>query len=162
MGASGWDYIETYRGSLQATLDALRQRAFEEDDYHWPDGGPKPPTLADLMSVFAIDEPSPDCDDESHQDAFDFATLMAQSGFQSILDVATVAAGPIGSGTIRPLTDAEALSDFGTERPTRADYDRVGSARDQGDYERWEGRCVALHDADGTIAEVAFWGCSGD
>jgi hypothetical protein len=84
--------------------------------------------------------------------------FMGAHGTLSILDVPSM-------NDIRPLTPRETTKAFGTEFPTRADWERVAGAHAVGvsDYlgDRWTGRCVTLY-LDGAPTAVAFWGYSGD
>lgn len=151
MGASGWDYIEQYRGNLQSTLDALHERLLAEGVglRWWPPDEPRPTTLAEFYAAV----------EGTDEDGEFWAT-----GTHSILDVARigVTGGRVGDGGIRPLSEDDTVRVFGGSRPTVADWHRIGPDRDEGDYERWEGRCVLLYDLSGSPVDVGFWGCSGD
>ena len=158
MGASGWDYIEPFDTDLTTTLANLRRRVFVDDDYFWFDSIPKPATFDELEALFAeIAALTPDEIDYEDPRMILLADI-ASSGTHSILDMDAVGAG----GPIKPLPAGEAEALFGTARPTRADFDRVGEGRWAEVESRWTGVCVQLHDDSGAITEVAFWGSSGD
>jgi hypothetical protein len=83
-------------------------------------------------------------------------------GTHSVIDVADVGPG----GDMIPLEDHEILVLFGTEKPTREDWENargghLGWTIDEVVLERWTGRCVVLF-KDDEPDEVAFWGISGD
>jgi hypothetical protein len=92
-----------------------------------------------------------------------------QEGTHSIIDMDRVIdpSEPDGFSTVRPLTDAEVRRYFGTDRPTRGDFDRA-YAGDGPDPDlraigpNWSGHCVVLYDLDGSPSAIAFWGFSGD
>jgi hypothetical protein len=92
---------------------------------------------------------------------------MGTSGTHSIIDVLNVVpAGFTGEefGTIRPLSEAECAELFGATQPSRADYTPLAGSERLHEYVtggRGTGRAVVLW-ADGTPAEIAFWGYSGD
>jgi len=60
--------------------------------------------------------------------------------------------------TIEPVTAAEAREYTGTEQVTREHVEAIHGLASQ----RWFGRCVILHTADGEPQEIYFWGFSGD
>jgi hypothetical protein len=92
---------------------------------------------------------------------------MGTSGTHSIIDVLTVVPADFSGeefATIKPLSDAECAELFGVTQPTRADYTPQAGSDRLHEYVtggRWAGRAVVLW-ADGTPAEIAFWGYSGD
>lgn len=144
MGASAWDYVADYRGDLQSTLNGLHLELFNGGETwfrgeldRW--GLPQPSTLAELWS-----EP--------------YYEFLGTHGTHSILDLPSL-------DDIKPLTPQETVEAFGTEQPSRADWDRVAGEDADGvdDYlgSRWTGRCVTLYQA-GAPVSVAFWGSSGD
>lgn len=144
MGASGWDYVTTYRGELASSLAALHVELFDGgESYFREELGewdlPQPATLQELRS-----EP--------------YAEFMEENGTHSILDMPSME-------WITPLTSQETQQAFGTDRPTRADWDRVAGASAEGVWhlvrDTWSGRCVVLFTDEGPDA-VAFWGASGD
>jgi hypothetical protein len=60
---------------------------------------------------------------------------------------------------------------FGTEKPTRAQFEALAADRQNPNYDsfwgdermRWTGHYVLLYaDGEGTPAEIGFWGDSGD
>ena len=143
MGASGWDYVADYKGDLGSTLNGLHAELFNGgvtwfrgELERW--GLPQPATLDDLWS-----EP--------------YYEFMGTNGTHSILDI-------VSMEDIKPLTPREVVKAFGTELPTRDDWERVAGKHAVGvaDYlgDRWTGRCVTLYQ-DGAPTAVAFWGFSG-
>ncbi|MEU8075446.1 hypothetical protein AB0B31_08340 [Catellatospora citrea] len=136
-----------YRGDVRSSLAALHQEMF--------DGGeawfrteldrwelPQPATLEELWGSEVYHE------------------FMGTHGTHSILDVPGL--GPDG---ISPLGADAIVRLFGSDQPTRADWDRVAGEHATGVAEvlgdRWTGRCVVLFE-DGEPVKVAFWGLSGD
>jgi len=144
MGASGWDYVTTYRGDLASSLAALHVGLFDGGESYFREeldewGLPQPATLEELWSE-------------------DYGEFMGENGTHSILDIPTM-------DGITPLSTKEVTQAFGTDRPTHTDWDRVAGKSADGVWhlvgERWTGRCVLLF-KDGLPDEVAFWGASGD
>jgi hypothetical protein len=160
MGASGWSYVIPFRGDVSESLRELREQVFRDKDYYWWDdfeeAEPRPATIE---GIWASEE-------------------MKQSGTHSILDVSRVVETTRAPswdnwredlGTVRPLAAARVVRYFGTDRPTRAQFEALS-----GDYEapghrefvdepamRGTGRYMLLYEGD-TATEVAFWGFSGD
>ncbi|WP_244178927.1 hypothetical protein [Streptomyces rubellomurinus] len=66
-------------------------------------------------------------------------------------------------GTIRQLAASVIQAGFGTDKPSRANFDGMDSvtldALDQAP--RWSGCCMLLY-KDEIPDEIAFWGSSGD
>lgn len=158
MGATGWDYVTSYRGSVEATLEALHEQVFQElygDDEQY----------GDRAALYA---------DES----------VEASGTHSILDVRRIVDTPAGPGrgdwdyyTLRP---ERLLHHFGTAEPTPQQFEDAlarakapsspRSRRSRGAGEmtlideqelRWTGRYVLLH-SNGEPTHVGFFGMSGD
>lgn len=144
MGASGWDYVTKYQGDLASTLSALQAELFNGGETYFRE------ELADR------DLPQPRTLEELWSEPYD--EFMGENGTHSILDITTM-------DEITPLTSQETKQAFGTERPTRADWDRIAGDQARGVWdlvgERWSGRCVVLFIDEGPD-EVAFWGMSGD
>lgn len=153
MGASGWDYVTEYEGSVEASLTSLQARVFAEefgeiDDY------------PDVAALWADHE------------------FMGTQGTHTILDVVRVAPGPDEEdGTVRPLAADRVLHHFGTDRPTVARFEeliaRAWGAMSQQDYEaslvgegelRWSGLYVLLYAGGegGEPTHVGFYGSSGE
>ena len=155
MGASDWEYVVPYQPDLGAALDALRRQVFASGEYVKP---------SFYGEVFDLPEPS-SVDDLTEQEQY--WEFMGTSGTHSIIDVLNVVPADFTGeefGTIRPLSDAECAELFGATQPTRADYTPLAGSERLHDYVtggRWTGRAAALW-ADGTPAEIAFWGYSGD
>ncbi|MFF4424297.1 hypothetical protein ACFY04_26545 [Streptomyces sp. NPDC001549] len=148
MGASGWEYCVPCQEDLGAALDALRQRVFEEHDYHW--------------------DPWDEDEDEAGEARGRPSTIGLLvggragpgGGTHSILDMhRMVRPGESpGHGTVQPVQPAEAYRLTGTDRLTRAHVQLMEPLADR----RWVGRCAVLHDAHGRPEEIRFWGFSGD
>ncbi|CAM5596583.1 hypothetical protein SAVIM338S_05328 [Streptomyces avidinii] len=163
MGASGWDYVTTYEGDVQASLDALHARVFVEE---FGETGDYP----DLAALWADGE------------------FMGTGGTHTVLDVPVAAAGPGGGtrGTLRPLPADRLMHHFGPGRPTVGRYEELmaAAARATSDEEyeqslpgeefpNWSGLYVLLYARGGAGAgddegagagptHVGFFGCSGD
>lgn len=144
MGGSGWDHIVPYQPDLSAALRRLQEQLFRDEDYYWYDDDERPPTLTELWRLIT-------------------QTELRETGTHSILDVHYVSdANPDGLGRIRPLTADQMQQWFGTDTPTRADYERASKNIEfRADPPRWTGRCVVLY-RNGQPDEIAFWGSSGD
>jgi hypothetical protein len=145
VGASGWSHLVPYQADLNAALRSLQDRLFQNEDYYWYDDDERPTSLAELRRLLS-------------------QTDLGETGTHSILDVDRVvdANDEDDFGTIRPLTHAERQRWFGTDTPSRADFDSLNDNIEfHADPPRWSGRCVVLH-RDGKPDEIAFWGSSGD
>ncbi|MFJ3663442.1 hypothetical protein ACIPPM_23585 [Streptomyces sp. NPDC090119] len=154
MGASGWDYVTPYRGSVEATLEALQDEVFHE---LYGDGE----EYGSRAELYADEE------------------FMAEEGTHSILDVRRVAGKPGAAKrfTFRPLPAARLVHHFGTDRPSVRQYEDamarayevLESGRPGGEDATllgehrmsWTGVHVVLH-ADGRPTHVGFFGSSGD
>ncbi|MGW5419953.1 hypothetical protein [Streptomyces sp. NPDC003943] len=149
MGASGWDYSVPYQEDLVGAFQALRRKVFEERDYYWGPG-------AEVDWLPAGERlPWPETEEELWEHE-----LVQEEGTHSILDIFKVI-GPDEEpdhGTVKQVTEEEALSVLGRRRLTRADVPRFGEF----DQWRWYGRCAVLHDDHGRPEEIYFWGFSGD
>src|SRR5689334_4075171 len=142
MGASGWDYLVPYQAADQA-FAALQRKVLAERDFLDP--GYELTSLADLAEAKEDEE-------------------FWEAGTHSILDMDTVTGTEVPDrvGLIRALTTAEVRALFGTDTPTRADFQRQGDGHGpMPDFPRWSGRYTVLY-RDGQPHELAFWGYSGD
>jgi hypothetical protein len=150
LGASGWEYVVAYQADMAEALDSVRRRVFAEGSFLNPSeiGLPAPESIDDLVT-----EP--------------YWEFMGTSGTHSILDVLNVTSADDETqpgATIRPLTAPECQELFGTPRPSRADFGRASDSGQLYEYVhggRGTGRAAVLW-AEGTPAEIAFWGYSGD
>lgn len=154
MGASGWEYVVSYRQDLGAALDALRQQVFASGDYI---------KLSSYGDVFDLPDPASLEELLGQERYWEF---MGTSGTHSVIDVQAVVAADADDefGAIRPLSDEECAELFGTAQPSRADYDALSNSERLYDYVtggRWTGRAAVLW-ADASPSEIAFWGLSGD
>jgi hypothetical protein len=158
MGAEDWTYFVPFQDDVAAALKALRLAVFEDlvaPDQSWPGDWPRPNTIEELRTLL----------------------VREQSFTDGILDLDERLIGPGGSdepGAIRRLTQSEIRDFFGTDRPTRADFERAyasaapttralaGWARRMDPDARDCGRCVVLYDDSRQPAEIVFWGRSGD
>ncbi|MFG3095112.1 hypothetical protein [Streptomyces sp. NPDC048202] len=154
MGASGWDYVTAYQGSVEASLEALHGEVFQE---LYGDGE----EYGSRAELYADEE------------------FIEEEGTHSILDVRRVAKKPGAAKrcTLRPLPAARLVHHFGTDRPSvrqyedamaRA-YEALESGRPGGEDATllgeqrmsWTGVYVVLY-ADGRPTHVGFFGSSGD
>lgn len=158
MGASGWDYVTPYEGSVEESLEALHAQVFQEyygDDDAYP-------------SLEALWE-----DEE----------FMGEEGTHTILDiqrvVRTTAAPSTRNvedyGTLRPLAEDRVLHHFGTLRPTPGRFgELLAEALSANTLPpdpdptlldecrmRWTGVYVVLH-TDDKPSHLGIFGYSGD
>ncbi|MFI6344071.1 hypothetical protein [Streptomyces sp. NPDC050560] len=174
MGASGWQYMAPYDGSVEAALATAQRRVLASGEYIWPwetraeygvpgDSLPRPATLDELKAA---------------KDSEDFW----EEGTHSILDIEAVVdtteePDPYeidDFGTLRPLRPERIRHHFGTELPTPDQYAELVARPRRllpgGDLEealtdesgmRWTGRYVLLYTGD-TVSHVGMFGYSGD
>lgn len=158
MGASGWEYVTPFDGSVERALENLHAQVFQQD-YGDDD------TYETLEDLYADTE------------------FMGEEGTHSILDIERVVhttAPPSGDraedyGTLRPLAPDRTAHHFGTDRPTPEQFEaKVAEA-----YEamggrtrseetlinecrmRWTGLYVVLHTGD-EPTHLGIFGYSGD
>ncbi|MYS23421.1 hypothetical protein GA0115240_152368 [Streptomyces sp. DvalAA-14] len=157
MGASGWDYVTPYRGSIEATLEALHDEVFQE---MYGDG-----------EEYA-----------SRAELYEDEEFMGEEGTHSVLDVRWIVESaeppqPTDYFTVRPLSEARLRHHFGTDRPTVRQYEDAMARAHEAmrtrnrldadtsllaeDRMRWTGVHVLLH-TDGRPTHVGFFGSSGD
>jgi hypothetical protein len=160
MGASGWDCIEPYSGDLQSAYAAVRERVFLEEHYFWYDSTPRPASLAALDGLLADREPEFD-ENGGITEEYEFLIDLATTGTHSILDTRSISVADATDITL--LTEDEMDYVFGTNRPTRGDFEARDSYRSiEVIGDRWNGgKCVLLYNEAGEAVEVAFWGISG-
>lgn len=138
-----------YQEDLGAALQALRAAEFASGDYCSPTewGMPAPATVEELF------------ENELYWE------FLGTNGTHSVLDVGRVISADEhhGFGTVRPLAASVVQAGFGTDKPSRANFDAMDSealdALDQ--VPRWSGCCMVLYQ-DGIPDGIAFWGVSGD
>ncbi|MGW1723619.1 hypothetical protein ACWCQK_11905 [Streptomyces sp. NPDC002306] len=158
MGASGWDYVTSYTGSVEECLEALHARVFEED-YGDDDA------YESLDELWADEE------------------FMGEEGTHSILDIRRVDRtsappreyDPREYGTLHPLPDDRVAHHFGTDRPTEAEFrallarslehsgppgTRPRTLLDECRM-RWTGVYIVLY-TDDRPTHLGIFGCSGD
>lgn len=158
MGASGWEYVTPFKGSVEESLEALHAQVFQE--------------------LYGDDETYRDLE-ELWQDA----EFMGEEGTHSILDIDRVVhttAVPSGRniedyGTLRPLASERTTHYFGTDRPTPAAFeellaqayaairippDRTETLLDECRM-RWTGIYVVLYTGD-EPSHLGIFGFSGD
>ena len=158
MGGSSWEYTVPFEVDVATTLAALHQQLFERE---FADG------WADLGELRQDEE------------------FMGNIGTHTILDVHRIVdssdAPDWRSGddynTLRPLAPERIRHHFGTERPSRREYEALRAAQQLPPFEprtpqspvtlddecqmRWTGRYLLLYDG-AEPTDVAFWGYSGD
>ena len=144
MGASGWDYVSPYQGSVEESLTALHRQVFQE--------------------LYGDDDAY-----RSIGDLWDDEEFMAEEGTHSILDIQCVVhstAAPSPSdiedyGTLRPPAHDRILRHLGPDRPTPGRFEELlaqaYTAMGRRDPEeslidecrmRWTGVYVVLHTGD--------------
>ncbi|GAA2098365.1 hypothetical protein GCM10009780_46650 [Actinomadura alba] len=136
-----------YHEDPSVALRVAREKTFREGDYYWPYDG-----------RWGLPErPRPDSEDELWEDE-----VVQEDLTHSVLDMF----GASQVGQEQEILDAAPLSPeimrevFGSERPTRADYDRASNAM-------WDvlrngyGKYVVLY-RDDAPDEIAFIGVTGD
>ncbi|GHD41542.1 hypothetical protein [Streptomyces galbus] len=156
MGASDWDYVVPCAGSVEDSLRALHAEEFARQ-YGGDDA------YASIEDLWADDE------------------FMGNEGTHSILDIRTVVATAEPPAdhrsedyfTLRPLGRDRVLHHFGTERPTREQYQEVFARGWSAPWPRpeptlqdecamrWTGRYVVLF-TDGRPTHLGVFGSSGD
>jgi hypothetical protein len=156
MGASGWEYVTPYEGTVEQSLAALHTREFQE---------------------FRSDDDSY----ESLEVLWEDEEFMGEEGTHSILDIQRVVhttAAPsehraTDYGTLRPLAPARAVHHFGTDRPTPGQfqealdraYAAMGPRREDTLLDecrmRWTGVYVVLY-SDDKPTHLGIFGYSGD
>lgn len=151
MGASGWQYFVPYQEDVNQALQDLRQQVFDDGDYYWYGEDEVFPPEARI--------PRPERMDDLYMD-----DGVQDSGTHSILDVVEVVSAELprdwhAAGTVIPATADEVREATGTDRPIRADAEKLEAELDQA---RWVGRCAVLYDEQGVPAELMFFGYSGD
>jgi hypothetical protein len=150
MGGSCWDYVVPYQPDTATALGTAHERAFNEGDYFWP---------FDSQNRFSVgpERPRPTSIRELWEDP-----TVQELLTHSVLDMFGVTAPNEEPQILQaaPLSPGRCLKIFGTERPSRADYDR---ARDKlwDEIERGYGHYVILHSG-GAPEEIAFFGVTGD
>ncbi|MFJ7077257.1 hypothetical protein [Streptomyces sp. NPDC098781] len=160
MGASGWEYVTAYRGSVEESLTALHEQVFAEEFGHDDEYG-------SIDELWAEEE------------------FMGEEGTHSILDIQrvvhTTAAPsdhvPEDCFTLRPLPADRVVHHFGDDRPTPERFqelvaeshaalravpppDRMETLLDECRM-RWTGVFVVLYTGD-EPSHVGIFGCSGD
>ncbi|MFA1548386.1 hypothetical protein [Actinomadura chokoriensis] len=146
MGADSWTYLVPFQPDVAAALAALRQQEFHDTvtSPGWPAGWPRPSTIDQFRALM----------DETH------------SSVGGILELDGRLIGPGGQDdflAVRLLSPAEVRAFFGTDHPTRDDFERAYAAHPGLEPDRRDqGRCTVLYDRTGEPAQIAFWGISGD
>lgn len=165
MGASSWEYVTAYEGSVEQSLRALHQRVFDEID-HGPNADEQGNPLPDWTTL---------------EDLWADEVFMGEVGTHTVLDVNRLIAadaqlGPYEHyGTIRPLTDDRLEHHFGTTEPTLPQYEEAVAEANRRIFQnrpteptlldevdrRWTGRYVILY-TDGRPTHLGVFGYSGD
>jgi hypothetical protein len=174
MGASGWAYSVPFRPDMQAALDELRQKVYDEGDYLKIDPNPD---LSLPLDQFVAKY------DSAHDDGILEAMLEARERFEalprptdpdsllewqgsegthSIIDMANGVTEKPQIFAVAPITERELLAVFGTVRP-HIDQVQIELARGWiGERERWHGTYLLSYRDDGSPDAIHFVGCSGD
>jgi len=152
MGASGWQYYVPYVEDPREMLVRLHIEELDGQKFYWPRSDiPRPTALRDFYRMMWSDSTA---DEQLHL-----------SGTHSILDIMFLL--PAGSqdefASIMPLTSSEVIAAFGTEQPSRAQFDATYSGGNNTivDFPRWSGRYTTLYEND-RPATLVLWGYSGD
>ncbi|ELP66925.1 hypothetical protein ACKI1I_14330 [Streptomyces turgidiscabies] len=155
MGASGWDYVTRFDGSVERALENLHTRVFQQD-YGDDD------TYETLEDLYTDEE-------------------LMEEGTHSILDIERVVHIPDTpspynkveeTGILRPLAPDRIVRHFGTERPTPEQFQTlITEANDNAsgraetllheNQARWTGLYVVLYTGD-EPTHLGVFGCSGD
>lgn len=156
MGGTGWEYVTPYRGSVGATLEALHEQVFQEDEEYRSYFGSREALYADEQ-------------------------FMAECGTHTVLDVVRILDSPeppeFGEhyGTLRPLAPDRLVHHLGTERPTRRSYQEKMAREDEALRQggptplndehtmRWSAVYVLLYtDGEPEPTHMGIFGSSGD
>ncbi|MER7170502.1 hypothetical protein [Streptomyces mesophilus] len=162
MGASGWQYVTAYEGSVEASLAALHARVFAEE--------------------YGEDDAY-----ECLDDLWDDEEFMGEEGTHSILDIQRVVyltsppdpANEDDYGTLRPVGPGRVRHHFGTEHPTPAQFESLLAQAHEASraarprptdtlldepHMRWSGLFVLLYADSGERepSHVGIFGYSGD
>ncbi|MFD8543310.1 hypothetical protein [Streptomyces sp. NPDC059649] len=108
MGASHWQYVTPYKGTVEQSLEALHAQVFQ--------------------GLYGHDETYQDLEELWEDEEF-----MGEEGTHSILDIDRVVhttAAPSGHhvadyGTLRPLAHERIVHHFGTDRPTPDQFEEA-------------------------------------
>jgi len=158
MGASGWEYVTPYEGTVEQSLAALHMREFQE--------------------LYGADDSY-----ESLEELWEDEEFMGEEGTHSILDIQRVVhttAAPSEHeakdyGTLRPLAPARAVHHFDTDRPAPGQFQealdrayasiRLPPQREDTLLDecrmRWTGVYVVLY-TDDKPTHLGIFGYSGD
>lgn len=132
MGAHPYQYVVDYQDDLQAALDQLRLEVFSSGQYRGAHRGAKTP------------------EDALH--------LADEAGTRSILDILRIAPQP-GHNCASPLSGADLLHYFGTDKPTVVQVNECDEFWD--DIKRGTARYVVCYEA-GQLRKIFFAGYSFD
>jgi hypothetical protein len=142
MGASGWHYAVPYEDNVAAALFELRQRVFDERDFH----------IQDPDKMAALTDPD------------DALAAQPGTGTHSIIDMPGGVADEVTPFAVSPLTPEQVFEAFGTAMPTSTQIEEW--ADEHGGYSQyrdgWEGAWLVGYRADGTPETLHFVGASGD
>ncbi|MFB4316336.1 hypothetical protein [Actinomadura sp. 21ATH] len=148
MGGTEWDRVVPYNVDVSAALTMARVLTFREGDYYWVHDGrwgfPERPRPGSIHELWA--DP-----------------VVRETGTHSVLDIWDVC-GPDEESRIAsaaPLTRETAHRLFGTDRPTRDDYQRAKGSLWGVVEDRGHGYYVVLY-RDGVPDEISFFEVMGD
>lgn len=147
LGASKWNYVAKWAGSLELTLFQLQSEAFAANE-----------KLAGILRDWELPVP------EKFEELWlseKYSEFMGTHGTHTIMDVPS-----IGEDGILGLDQDVIEKTFGKPLPTLNDWETAFGQHAWYLWEdvgaRWTGRCVILYDESGSPEYVAFWGHSGD
>lgn len=158
MGASGWEYVTPFKGTVEESLEALQAQVFQE--------------------LYGDDETYRDIEELWQDEEF-----MGVEGTHSILDIDRVVHATTAPsdhniedyGTLRPLALERITHHFGTDRPTPGQFEEliaqthaaITFPHDRGETlldecrMRWTGVYVVLYTTD-EPTHLGIFGFSGD
>jgi len=147
MGAEPYFYFVKYQPDLDAALQELRQREFQDGRYN--------PVVEFLEFPLGPHSPSPGAQHASIEEALEDADA---DGTRSILDLDHFSDEP-EFGAVTPLTDSLLEEFFGTTQPTRQMITQNMDFFE--DLERGHGLSIIVY-KDGKPDEIFFAGYSFD
>ena len=165
MGGHPYWYWTKYQTDVKTTLEDLRQREFVAGRYN--------PAMPFIEFPITDDSPSPGANHRSIEEALEASDA---DGTRSILDISEVSNLPYEEALERstqggvdlycttfPLSKAELIDLFGTDRPDRQTIESAESAIDElcENLERGTAKHIVISDRDRPI-EVFFIGYSFD
>jgi hypothetical protein len=140
--------VVKYHEDASVALSLAHAKAFRDGEYHWPYDGkwglperPRPTSIDELWSDRVVQR------NLTHS-VLDMFGVLQVGEEPKILHAA-----PLGPAVTREI--------FGSERPTRADYERAAEAKWDIIQDRGYGHYAVLY-RDDAPDEIAFFGITGD